>query len=334
MVISIHALREEGDRRGGSRAARNTLFLSTPSARRATKCPCKAVPVVVISIHALREEGDLLPWTSTAPSANFYPRPPRGGRPGSVWLSSGKAQFLSTPSARRATGSVRKQVSRITISIHALREEGDDKIPYMEHFLDISIHALREEGDMSGGHMSIEMRMISIHALREEGDPQAIAEDDGEWEFLSTPSARRATLSKIIGKVSFLISIHALREEGDSKNNVDFGIIVQFLSTPSARRATGVQLTGGVALYQFLSTPSARRATFWMQPPCLMVCNFYPRPPRGGRLGLSGFGVDEVVISIHALREEGDARSVGSLLYPALFLSTPSARRATAFRLK
>ena len=33
----------------------------------------------------------------------------------------------------------------------------------------------------------------------------------------------------------------------------------------------------------FLSTPSARRAT-----------------------GLSGFGVDEVVISIHALREEGD----------------------------
>ena len=68
---------------------------------------------------------------------------------------------------------------------------------------------------MSGGHMSIEMRMISIHALREEGDPQAIAEDDGEWEFLSTPSARRATLSKIIGKVSFLISIHALREEGD-----------------------------------------------------------------------------------------------------------------------
>ena len=34
--ISIHALREEGDRRGtGERAGRN-IFLSTPSARRAT----------------------------------------------------------------------------------------------------------------------------------------------------------------------------------------------------------------------------------------------------------------------------------------------------------
>ena len=35
-----------------------------------------------ISIHALREEGD--PYTSLQMSAmlDFYPRPPRGGRPG------------------------------------------------------------------------------------------------------------------------------------------------------------------------------------------------------------------------------------------------------------
>ena len=79
---------------------------------------------------------------------------------------------------------------------------------------------------------------ISIHALREEGDAQAIAEDDGEWEFLSTPSARRATKflhgieSEVLdfyprpprggrpdeGRPPVMtteISIHALREEGD-----------------------------------------------------------------------------------------------------------------------
>ena len=35
-------------------------------------------------------------------------------------------RFLSTPSARRATQSVPHRNSRISISIHALREEGDE----------------------------------------------------------------------------------------------------------------------------------------------------------------------------------------------------------------
>ena len=35
--ISIHALREEGDAGGFSAPSTNILFLSTPSARRATK---------------------------------------------------------------------------------------------------------------------------------------------------------------------------------------------------------------------------------------------------------------------------------------------------------
>ena len=33
---------------------------------------------------------------------------------------------------------------------------------------------------------------------------------------------------------------------------------------------------------------------------------FYPRPPRGGRLGALGLLVAIRIISIHALREEGD----------------------------
>ena len=34
-----------------------------------------------ISIHALREEGDGLAGYRHAGTVNFYPRPPRGGRP-------------------------------------------------------------------------------------------------------------------------------------------------------------------------------------------------------------------------------------------------------------
>ena len=36
-------------------------------------------------------------------------------------------QFLSTPSARRATGSTEEQARSAMISIHALREEGDSE---------------------------------------------------------------------------------------------------------------------------------------------------------------------------------------------------------------
>ena len=57
---------------------------------------------------------------------------------------------------------------------------------------------------------------------------------------------------------------------------------IEFLSTPSARRATGQVGVLGLAL-QFLSTPSARRAT---------------------RYGTKA--INQVAISIHALREEGD----------------------------
>ena len=57
-------------------------------------------------------------------------------------------------------------------------------------------------------------------------------------EFLSTPSARRATLAAAFYNASLWISIHALREEGDHALCRFHGSIVRFLSTPSARRAT------------------------------------------------------------------------------------------------
>ena len=35
--------------------------------------------------------------------------------------------------------------------------------------------------------------------------------------------------------------------------------------------------------------------------------DFYPRPPRGGRLSIVPVKFGQIIISIHALREEGDA---------------------------
>ena len=102
------------------------IFLSTPSTRRATRLPGGLGRVPDISIHALREEGDKAGEPVTIPINDFYPRPPRGGRPvalpnepgnrfisihalreeGDVkgWLRATEVtRFLSTPSARRAT---------------------------------------------------------------------------------------------------------------------------------------------------------------------------------------------------------------------------------------
>ena len=80
-------------------------------------------------------------------------------------------------------------------------------------------------------------------------------------EFLSTPSARRATSDGIAKNSSLLISIHALREEGDFQLLPVLDPGGRFLSTPSARRATN-SLNGWATDIKFLSTPSARRATW------------------------------------------------------------------------
>ncbi len=56
--------------------------------------------------------------------------------------------FLSTPSARRATCSACFHLRNLVISIHALREEGDEIDDKKANVYYISIHALREEGDV------------------------------------------------------------------------------------------------------------------------------------------------------------------------------------------
>ena len=60
-----------------------------------------------------------------------------------------------------------------------------------------------------------------------------------------------------------------------------------------------------------------------------LVFYFYPRPPRGGRPKEITAEILAIGISIHALREEGDLIFKDLRTSLILFLSTPSARRAT-----
>ena len=84
----------------------------------------------------------------------------------------------------------------------------------------------------------VRANQISIHALREEGDTLRKRVLRPRQRFLSTPSARRATMCLANIDKRMKISIHALREEGDSSTKEVSSMAAKFLSTPSARRAT------------------------------------------------------------------------------------------------
>ena len=216
------------------------------------------------------------------------------------------ARFLSTPSARRATG------------VHF----------YKDDYQFISIHALREEGDKAARETIVANAIFLSTPSARRATMAFWMFSPAVFAFLSTPSARRATAAFYIPVVQVMISIHALREEGDQAMPDQLAQLRQFLSTPSARRAT-TSCPVISAKSRFLSTPSARRATYYVQQREDTHNDFYPRPPRGGRPGRRRPGNRYDPISIHALREEGDAGMSPDEIIATVFLSTPSARRAT-----
>ena len=127
----------------------------------------------MISIHALREEGDHTPAATVFSVSDFYPRPPRGGRPG-------------CPAHVRVL---------TWISIHALREEGDHGFGSLTHLC---------------------WKFLSTPSARRATMILPMTESR-LWLFLSTPSARRATRAEKAAEAAREISIHALREEGDRR---------------------------------------------------------------------------------------------------------------------
>ena len=235
-------------------------FLSTPSARRATsRLPSTSKPRIFLSTPSARR-ATRRARAFRRPRGNFYPRPPRGGRP--------RARQL--------------RLRICCISIHALREEGDRGHPGRRAGEGISIHALREEGDakttLDRGHRH---KFLSTPSARR-ATAARIAAYKG-WVFLSTPSARRATWSLWM-RWNHPQNFYPRPPRGGRPlprwlhlwRGGNF-----YPRPPRGGRRRARRTTSTSTL--FLSTPSARRATGAARAAERSRQYFYPRPPRGGR---------------------------------------------------
>ena len=282
-LISICTLCEEGDPRRKSRSNLWSIFLSTPSVRRATP-----------SRHFLLRA-----------DAYFYPRPPRGGRqPGLAGRKDISYFYPRPPRGGRRLGQTGR-ATQFPISIYALREEGDrtltGKWPKARAFLSTpsarratlqclvtwSSHRYFYPRPPRGGrpsaagqHAEPDRFLSTPSARRATPRPQ-------KWpwykKFLSTPSARRATEGDFLF-IGWCCNFYPRPPRGGRRLVPEKkGRCRIFLSTPSARRATQ-RLHGDGRRWRFLSTPSARRATFEKGAMPYDYEHFYPRPPRGGRL--------------------------------------------------
>ena len=216
----------------------------------------------------------------------------------------------------------------MNISIHALRGEGDPLVAKCDgdqwHFYPRPPRGGRLIGRME----NFQKYIISIHALRGEGDVAQKLTERMEKEFLSTPSAGRATRLKatkgattkyfyprpprggrLKGYLDKLnaegISIHALRGEGDPYDVWLAAYRSKFLSTPSAGRATRYPYGWEKVSKDFYPRPpQGGRRRPWRE--SAQDADFYPRPPQGGRRACFLPLPQTTRISIHALRKEGD----------------------------
>ena len=235
--------------------------------------------------------------------------------------------FLSTPSGWRATRS-RGQSGQTPDNFYP-RPPGGGRpliVPVLLLIQTISIHALRVEGDLKC-MKSRKRRCISIHALRVEGDICPIKCHRNPRKFLSTPSGWRATIyQKQIKQTAMgFLSTPSGWRATYADHRMSFRL--PFLSTPSGWRATFPSVYWGFPS-EFLSTPSGWRATFsyGLTPVSSLISihalrvegdwtrahspfqgrYFYPRPPGGGRRRQMDDLILLISISIHALRVEGD----------------------------
>ena len=236
----------------------------------------------------------------------FYPRPLRGGRRAFFVLIRHEFQFLSTPSARRATTilSDSQPSPSLFLSTPSARRATAVRLDIIGT-VGISIHALCEEGDAERSGAVRCPWSISIHALCEEGDPRLFSPLWDSFLFLSTPSARRATRGVHQAARPSAISIHALCEEGDLALYELLKLLSNFYPRPLRGGRPTTRARRGRTSHNFYPRP-LRGGRPTKSRPQTNDHNFYPRPLRGGRPLAS---------------DEAKAN--------ARFLSTPSARRAT-----
>ena len=209
-----------------------TAFLPTPSARRATSGGRHYHPQRTISTHALREEGDYWQRSHTIFGADFYPRPPRGGRlivqveqavddidfyprpprGGRREMAGCKERlptFLPTPSARRAT----KTFTHVDTRSEFLPTPS------------------ARRATLSRAQLARQIA-ISTHALREEGDGRQPRPRGRLRHFYPRPPRGGRQWPAGCGAHSYTISTHALREEGDGRQPRPRGRLRHFYPRP------------------------------------------------------------------------------------------------------
>ena len=126
---------------------RSPYFYPRPPRGGRPRLPISLYLSMVISIHALREEGDCCGISWRATGSDFYPRPPRGGRQGPLFHPQCPQRFLSTPSARRATSTKGIPAAAFRFLSTPSARRATPAAITLAQFIIISIHALREEGD-------------------------------------------------------------------------------------------------------------------------------------------------------------------------------------------
>ena len=129
----------------------------------------------------------------------------------------------------------------------------------------------------------------------------------GKWKtiFLPTPSARRATSNLDEFKSRYKISTHALREEGDLDN---------------LERRVGLRISTHALREEGDRVTDALLAS---------IRDFYPRPPRGGRLARFAFKTTLLLQFLPTPSARRATKEPDTQGQPERFLPTPSARRAT-----
>ena len=172
--------------------ANSAIFLSTPSARRAT-AQLAALTAELEDFYPRPPRGGRPstppPWSSVA---HFYPRPPRGGRRAGQRQRAKKDEFLSTPSARRATvgNSQSGGHAQLFLSTPSARRATRAATGVKADILFLSTPSARR-ATYAPCIFRPCRRFLSTPSARR----ATIVQQQGGWGklFLSTPSARRAT---------------------------------------------------------------------------------------------------------------------------------------------
>ena len=236
----------------------------------------------------------------------FYPRPPRGGRPACVRADPEEAEFLSTSPAWGTTASDVIVVHKGCISIHVPRV-GDDRAAsraYLRrpHFYPrpprggrrFRCHRCTPPGKYfyprppRGGRPgpaspSSAHRSIFLSTSPAWGTTSVKSILVPTSEFLSTSPAWGTTPCCGPRWPGTRISIHVPRVGDDQENAANI-----------------------TAVAQFLSTSPAWGTTVCKQCHELLHPDFYPRPPRGGRLMSFNLFALGWAISIHVPRVGDD----------------------------